>query len=146
MRLDCPATTDVSSAEDHCHVTGDTALLPSGHIAVPVTKAACNVLVGRVKSGLAMKRVGRPLKLSGSPSSISGEISSRDPLQARHGLSKFSYAGAKSLILHPDFGAAAVASQVRMVAKISDGLELSCAAVGTNDFYGDFIQCVFRHM
>ena len=73
-------------------------------------------------------------------------VYSRDPLQPRHGLRKFSDTGAKLLILHPDLGATAVACQVRMVAKISDGPELSCAAVGTDDFYGHFIQCVPWHL
>jgi hypothetical protein len=45
--------------------------------------------------------------------------------QARHGPSKFNYAGMELLVLEVDLAAAVVAGQVRIVAKKSNELDLS---------------------
>ena len=58
----------------------------------------------------------------------------------RHSASEFSYAGAELLILKIDLAAAAIAGQVRMVAKISHRLRLPCAAGATNNLYFYFVD------
>lgn len=66
--------------------------------------------------------------------------------QPRHSLSKLNQAGAEQLVVNADLGSASVAGYVRMVAKISEWPALSGAAVATNDFYRDTIQCIRSHL
>jgi len=58
----------------------------------------------------------------------------------RHSAFEFSYTDAELLVLNGDLAAAAIAGQLRMVAKISNRLGLTCTAGATNNLYSYFIN------
>jgi len=68
------------------------------------------------------------------------------PPQARHRLPKLTYAGMDLLVFKADVCPASATGQLRMIAKISNGLAMARAAVATDDFYHYGIQGICSHL
>lgn len=66
--------------------------------------------------------------------------------QTRHRLSKFTYARTDFFVRNLDVRPAPATGQLRMIAKIPNGLTVAGAAIPTNDFYRHVIQSICSHL